>query len=71
MKGELPVVNVSSLVATAAHLLGVRLAIPIHYKTFMDDHYIEYPDTEETFRKEAKAHNVETRFVEPGDWLEW
>ena len=57
--------------ATAAHLLRARLAIPIHYETFTDDHYIEYPKAEATFLKEAKTRGVETRLVEPGAWLEW
>lgn len=72
LKGsKVPVTLTPEQAATAAHLLDARLAIPIHYKTFMDDHYVEYPEAEKTFLKECKVRGVTAQLVEPGEWLKW
>jgi len=72
LKGsKIPFTLTPEQAATTAHLLGARLAVPIHYKIFMDDYYVEYPEAEATFLREAEALGVTARLIEPGSWLEW
>jgi len=53
--------------AAAAHLLGAREAIPIHYDTIDNPPiYAQLEDPAQTFLREAAALDVSARIVEPG-----
>ena len=72
LKGsKVPFTMTPEQAVTAAHLLGARLTIPIHYKTFMDDYYVEYPEAESTFIRESEMLGITALLIEPGSWLEW
>jgi L-ascorbate metabolism protein UlaG (beta-lactamase superfamily) len=54
--------------AAAAHVLGARLAAPIHYGTFhRPPLYISLPDVESAFVAAAARRGVTTRLLRPGD----
>lgn len=54
--------------AAAAHVLGARLASPIHYGTFhRPPLYISLPDVESAFLAAAARRGVTTRLLRPGD----
>ena len=52
--------------AQAAAALGAKLTVPIHYGFSATD-YIEEPDAEARFIKEAKGLNVDVKIMEPGE----
>lgn len=56
--------------ASAAWILGAHLAVPMHYGAIGDPTYIEVPNAEERFLKASAGHGVETKVLQPGEWLE-
>ncbi len=57
---------------TAAKILGAKTVCPIHYGLFGNDSdYMEFPDAEAEFLREAERQGVRAQLVKPGDWLEW
>ncbi len=57
--------------AMAAHILGARIAIPIHYGFVSDPvHYREVPDAEAEFLAEARKRGVRPHLLAPGGWLD-
>lgn len=55
--------------AEAAARLAARLTIPIHYGAPPTENYIETPDAERRFFAAARARNVRTRVLNPGESL--
>ncbi len=53
----------------AAVALGARLVVPIHYGLHDPKAYLEYPDAEATFLRDAREREVAARVIPPGDWL--
>lgn len=57
--------------AVAAHLLGARIAVPIHYDTLhRPPVYVQVDDPAGAFCEEAAALGVEARVLAPGEALE-
>nr|WP_199930982.1 MBL fold metallo-hydrolase [Streptomyces sp. CB02923] len=56
--------------AVAAHILGARLAIPIHYGTLHKPPlYTETPRAVERFEERAKSLGLTTLVTPPGEWF--
>ena len=67
----LPVAMDPAQGALAAHLLGARLAIPIHAEGYeIDGIYEPAPDAAARFATEAARHGVPVRALEPGESIE-
>jgi L-ascorbate metabolism protein UlaG (beta-lactamase superfamily) len=56
--------------AVAAHLLGARKVVPIHYGPLHEaDNYVQSPDPANTLRTAAAKLGVETAILTPGETL--
>jgi L-ascorbate metabolism protein UlaG (beta-lactamase superfamily) len=64
----IPAVLTPEQAAAAAHVLGARLAAPIHYGTFhKPPRYISLPDAESAFVAASARRGVTSRLLHPGD----
>lgn len=58
--------------AVAAHVLGARVAVPIHYDVIHNPPvYAQVDRPAQAFQEAAAALGVESRVLEPGEILEW
>lgn len=57
--------------AAAAHVLGAKLAVPIHYGFNDPATYVEYPEAEKAFLEAARRRGQAVELVRPGDWMKW
>ena len=58
--------------ATAAHVLGAGLAVPIHYDAIHNPPvYAQVDRPAESFTAAAAERGVEARVLEPGETLDW
>ena len=58
--------------ATAAEILGAKLAVPIHFDEInVDDLYEQVENPGESFTEETAAREIEARFLESEETLEW
>ncbi len=55
--------------ALAAHILGARVAIPIHYGLHNPPEYVETPRAAERFSEKAKELGVVPKIAVPGEWF--
>jgi len=58
--------------ATAAEILGAKLAVPIHFDEIdVDDLYEQVENPGESFAEEMAARGIEVKFLESEETLEW
>lgn len=65
----MPIVMSAEQAAAVAQVLGVRLAIPIHYGAPPEPSYFEQPEPERHFLEATATRGVRTRVLHPGDSL--
>lgn len=69
-KADMPMDLLPEQAASAAWILGAGLAVPMHYGAAKDPEYIETENSESRFLAAAAHHQVPTRVVPVGEWIE-
>lgn len=71
-----PAAEVSSVMTpeqavAAAHVLGAKILVPIHYGVQGADGYAEVADALQRTKDEGARRGVRVQALKPGDWLDW
>jgi L-ascorbate metabolism protein UlaG (beta-lactamase superfamily) len=70
VKSEMPMSLTPDQAAAAAHVLGARLVVPIHYGLTGNPNYSEVAEPLETFLKSASKRALPTKVLGYGEYLE-